>query len=337
MGKATEDFFWRRLHSLSGLFLVLFLIEHLLTNSEAALFIGEDGHGFVKMVNLIHSLPYLPFIELFLLGFPIILHAAWGLKYLQGAQINSFPGNGSSPSLGGYLRNQAFTWQRVTSWILLFGIAFHVFEMRFEHYPVEAKTMDHKNYMVHQNMDKGLYTLSKRLHVELYDGVHIANMRNGFEEKWTRHNKIIEKEQRKQEGRSLVQSPKKVMFDPERDLLLEKIQNYQIKDNWIKAMESIEVREGEVVAVAPNFGTATLLVVRDTFKSPLMVALYTIFVLAAVFHAFNGLWTFLISWGIVMNPRAQRKARVLTMTLMVLIAFLGLTSVWGTYWINLRY
>lgn len=33
-------FIWRRAHSLTGLWLVLFLIEHLLTNSQAALFLA---------------------------------------------------------------------------------------------------------------------------------------------------------------------------------------------------------------------------------------------------------------------------------------------------------
>lgn len=59
-----KAFIWRRLHSLMGLWLVLFLIEHLLTNSQAALWLGDNGRGFVNMVNAIHNLPYLEVIEL---------------------------------------------------------------------------------------------------------------------------------------------------------------------------------------------------------------------------------------------------------------------------------
>ena len=114
-----KAYLWRRLHSLSGFFLVLFLCEHLLTNSEAALFIGEDGKGFVRMVNFIHSLPYLPMIEIFLLGFPIAVHALYGIQYLRTAEPNSMSGQGKKPEFS-YPRNRAYTWQRITSWIAAF-------------------------------------------------------------------------------------------------------------------------------------------------------------------------------------------------------------------------
>src|SRR4051812_29543012 len=110
-----KAFIWRRVHSLAGLWFVLFLIEHLLTNSQAALFIGDNGSGFVEAVNFIKSLPYLPVIEIFLLGVPFLVHAIWGVKYLLTSKFNSFPADGSTPSLPQYPRNQAFTWQRITS------------------------------------------------------------------------------------------------------------------------------------------------------------------------------------------------------------------------------
>ena len=83
--------------------------------------------------------------------------------------------------------------------------------------------------------------------------------------------------------------------------------------------------------MAPSFGIAELLMVRDTFKSPLMILLYTGLVLAACFHGFNGLWTFMISWGITLTARSQRLMRTLATGLMVLVTFLGLAAIWGTY------
>ena len=53
-------FIWRRVHSLMGLWLVLFLMEHLLTNSQAALLLGDNGKMFVQMVNGLHNLPFFP-------------------------------------------------------------------------------------------------------------------------------------------------------------------------------------------------------------------------------------------------------------------------------------
>ena len=119
-------FLWRRAHSLTGLWLVIFLIEHLLTNSQAALWIGDNGLGFIQAVNSLKELPHLQAIEIFLLGVPLLVHGLWGVKYLMTSKMNSFASDGSSPSLPQYPRNRAYTWQRITSWILLVGIAAHV-------------------------------------------------------------------------------------------------------------------------------------------------------------------------------------------------------------------
>jgi succinate dehydrogenase / fumarate reductase cytochrome b subunit len=265
-------FIWRRLHSFTGFFLVLFLIEHLLTNSQAALFFGDDGSGFISAVNSIHSLPYLEVIELFLIGAPLLIHMVWGIQYLRTSKINSYKSDGSTPSLGEYPRNRAYSWQRITSWILLIGIIAHVVQMRFVEYPVTSGRGESKTYMVKVSMDAGLPAVADRLNVQLSHA----------------------------------------------------------------AADKQPLPENQVIAVAHSFGTASLLVVRDTFKSPGIAVLYTILVLAASFHAFNGLWTFLISWGIILTARAQQLAKRATTVLMILIAFCGLIAIWGTYWINLR-
>src|ERR1700722_9315638 len=90
-------FIWRRLHSLMGLWLVLFLIEHLLVNSQAALLLGNSGRGFVDMVNSIHNFPYLPVIDFTLLGLPIANHKIWGVKYLFSSKFNAHKTDGSTP------------------------------------------------------------------------------------------------------------------------------------------------------------------------------------------------------------------------------------------------
>lgn len=263
--RIPRAFFWRRMHSLTGFWFLLFLIEHLVVNSQAALFIGDDGSGFIRAVGEIKNLPYLPFIELFLLGFPILIHLIWGIEYLRTAKPNSFATDGSSPSLAEYPRNQAYTWQRITSWILLFAVLAHVVHMRFVDYPGTIKEGEHKFYTVRLTDDSGLRSVAHRLNVRLEP------------------------------------SP-----------------------------------SGELLAVVPDFGTAELLMVRETFKMPIMIALYTIFVLAACYHGFNGLWTFLITWGVCLTERSQRIARRFANVLLFLVAFLGLSAIWLTYWINLK-
>lgn len=262
-------FIWRRLHSLTGLFITLFLIEHLLVNSQAALFVGDDGWGFVRAVNNIHDLPYLPLLEIFLLGVPILLHMAWGIVYLRTSEQNAFGRTENKPYLPEYPRNRAYSWQRITSWILLVGIIAHVVHMRFVEYPKTVSKGAEKEYFVRLKSDEGLPTLAGRL---------------GF----------------------------KIINPPQH-------------------------QNNEIIAVTSSFGMAELLIVRETFKSPLMIALYTIFVLAAAFHGFNGLWTFMISWGVTLSERSQRGMLRVAQFLMVLVAFLGLAAIWGTYWINLKF
>jgi succinate dehydrogenase / fumarate reductase, cytochrome b subunit len=332
MTTLSKPFIFRRLHSLTGLFLVLFLLEHLLTNSQAALFIGEDGYGFIKMVNSIHGLPYLPFIEAFLLGVPFAIHMVWGIQYLKTGRINSFPSDGSTPALGEYYRNQTYTWQRITSWILLIGVVAHVVQMRFLNYPDHTGTGPQTTYLTSVSMDDGLYTLSERLDFELFDEKKIYEEKILLE-KFTKSSSYDDASI----DMDLFEIPKKTFYDPDKEEYLEEVQEYQQKKEWLGVLQSHPIVEGEVIVESSSFGTVTLLIVRDTFKNPLMLALYTVFVLAACFHASNGFWTFLITWGIAVTPHSQNKMRTLTTGLMCLLAFFGLASIWGTYWINLKY
>lgn len=304
-----RDFIWRRAHSLTGIWLVLFLIEHLLTNSQAALYIGDNGQGFVSSVNWLKNLPYLQVIEIFLLGVPFLIHGIWGVRYLFTGEFNSFRTDGSKPSLPQYPRNQAYTWQRITSWILLFGIIAHVVHMRFIEYPVSASLDGKEYYMLPVNVDNGLYPLSKRLDFELYD-----------------QQKIHDYTSKTPEMPAAAPSTPDEMIAAQKSLQ---------EIAWSAALQKRKLAENQVLIVSPSFGTAELLMVRDTFKSPVMIFLYTGLVLAACFHAFNGLWTSMISWGVTLTAASQRLMRKITVVLMVLVTFLGLAAIWGTYWINL--
>lgn len=306
-------FIWRRAHSLTGLWLVLFLMEHLFTNSQAALFIGEDGKGFVNAVNFLKNLPYLPVIEMVLLGIPFLIHGIWGIRYLLTAQYNSFSTDGTTPALPQYKRNQAYTWQRITSWILLVGIVAHVIHMRFLEYPTSASLNGQDFYMSRVEADSGVYPLSKRLGFEMYTQQQI---------------------QEKKEKISLAPLISIQHESNPKELVL--VQEQIEEQKWIAAAEKWSLKEGQVIAVSPSFGVAELLIVRDTFKSPTMILLYTGLVLAACFHAFNGLWTGMITWGITLTARSQMLMRSFAVSLMILITLLGLAAIWGTYWVNLR-
>lgn len=252
----SSTFIWRRVHSLMGFWLVLYLAEHLLVNSQAALWLGEEGNYFVRMVNSLESLPYLPVIEITLIGIPLVIHAVWGVHRALSAKLNVHDSSHRGPALP-YSRNRAFSWQRLTSWILLFGLLGHVIQMRF----LEAPRKVDETYEVQLRDDAELAPLARRLGVTL-----------------------------RTEG-------------------------------------------GRVIATAPTPGKVMLLMVRDTFKSLWMAIAYTIFLLAAAFHALNGFWTFLITWGAILSYRSQRAMIPMSILGMGLFTFLGCAAIWGSYWL----
>lgn len=329
----SYKFIWARIHSLLGLGIVIFLVEHLLTNSQAALWIGQDGIGFIRMVNWLHSLPYLHVLEISLLGVPILFHAGLGIRYAIMGRMNSFGSDRKKPILS-YGRNHAYSWQRLTSWVLLIGIILHVINFRFLHYPIEAKDNRSSFYLTRISMDKGLYTLSDRLNVRLFNHDAIANEKNSLAAMASKMSLVDQKLKEVNSQSNHMDSS--IAYEPEAASIYDSLQRFEEKKMWVTALEQRALSQNEVIAVCDTFGTATLLNVRDTFKDPIKGVLYTIFVLAAVFHGFNGLWTFLITWGAILKMGTQRMFTRICLVIMLLFGFLGLAAIWGSYWINLR-
>jgi len=322
-----KAFIWRRLHSLTGMWLVLFLLEHLITNSQAALLLGESGKGFVRAVNFIHNLPYLTVIEVALLGVPIFIHLCWGIKYARTAKPNSMHSDGSKPHLK-YSRNRAYTWQRITSWILVVLLILHIVKFRFLEYPHSVNSGPEPTYFVKVTMDPGLYTVANRLGVTLYNEPAIACMQSDLSKD--------QKQRTLDSAAETILKENSATYSAQDAVILQSVQQRQEKQAFVKALSNVKLKGNQVVAAAPQFGTASLLTVRDTFKSPWWGALYTVFVVSACFHAFNGLWTSMLTWGWVIREAAQTKARKMAIALMVIITFLGLAAVWGTYFLNLK-
>lgn len=330
---ALGPFIWRRIHSLTGFWIVLFLFEHLLVNSQAALWLGDSGREFVVLVNWIHDLPYLQVVEATLIGIPILVHMVWGIKYLFTAKYNSLPTTGRTPALHKLSRNQAYTWQRITSWILVVGIILHVAKFRFIDYPAALHQGAKSTYFVLLDMDRGLYTVAPRLNVSLYDAKAIDAEVSELKAR-SAELELLESAKFLKEAGGFP--PKAIEYEPQKAWLLETAQKLQQKVDVVQMLQRLHPSEGEVVAVCPTFGTASLLTVRDTFKHPIYSALYTLFVLAACYHGLNGFWTFLITWGLLVRYAAQKSMVNVNTFLMCVLIFLGLLSIWGTYLSNLR-
>jgi len=68
---------------------------------------------------------------------------------------------------------------------------------------------------------------------------------------------------------------------------------------------------------------------HEVVSNPTVFALYIVGVLAATFHFANGLWAFLVSWGITVGPRAQKISSNICMVIFVLVALLFLLSLFA--------
>ncbi|MBW4837911.1 MAG: succinate dehydrogenase cytochrome b558 subunit [Paenibacillaceae bacterium] len=69
-------------------------------------------------------------------------------------------------------------------------------------------------------------------------------------------------------------------------------------------------------------------VMHDIVNNPIFFVLYLIGVVSAAFHFTNGLWSFLVSWGVTVGPRAQRVSSYICMGLFVIV---GVMFVWSLF------
>ncbi len=115
-----QSFFWRRLHSLTGIVPVgLFLLEHFISNAEV--FNGAAAYN--AQVKFLTGLPFrigLEFVGIFI---PLAYHALYGLWIWWRGE-----GNVSDYSLVG---NWYYTLQRWTGILVFFYVTYHLATLRF--------------------------------------------------------------------------------------------------------------------------------------------------------------------------------------------------------------
>ena len=126
-----REFYLRRLHSLLGIIPVgLFVTQHLVVNHFAT----KGAESFNTAVHFMESLPFVLFLEWFVIYIPLMFHAFYGLYIAFTAKNN--------PQRFGTFRNWMFVLQRITGVILVVFIAWHIFETRFQ----KAIGADEVNY-----------------------------------------------------------------------------------------------------------------------------------------------------------------------------------------------
>lgn len=65
---------------------------------------------------------------------------------------------------------------------------------------------------------------------------------------------------------------------------------------------------------------------ENILTNPFMFWFYIIGVISAVFHFSNGLWSFLVSWGITQSPKSQKIATYATVLIFIAVSYLGVRT-----------
>lgn len=79
--------------------------------------------------------------------------------------------------------------------------------------------------------------------------------------------------------------------------------------------------------IAAAFGAeVNFQMMENILANPFMLGFYIVGVISAIFHFANGLWSFLISWGITMTPRSQQISTYVTMIIFVALSVVGVRA-----------
>src|SRR3954454_15687092 len=115
-----HSFFWRRLHSLTGIVPIgAFLVEHIVSNFETI----NGPLAYAQQVKFLNALPLVRVLEWGLIFIPLAYHALYGVFIaIRGrSNVNVYPWAG----------NWMYLSQRITGIIALLYIAQHVWRQRF--------------------------------------------------------------------------------------------------------------------------------------------------------------------------------------------------------------
>jgi succinate dehydrogenase / fumarate reductase cytochrome b subunit len=137
-----HSFFWRRLHSLSGIVPVgAFLLEHFVSNAFAT----NGPHAYADQVKFLTGLPFLIFLEVFGIYVPLLYHSLYGF-YIW---FRGEPNVASYPLHGNFM----YSAQRWTGGIAFLYMGWHTYTMRFSgiHLITNSQAAFHKVQMELQN------------------------------------------------------------------------------------------------------------------------------------------------------------------------------------------
>ncbi|WP_096153097.1 MULTISPECIES: succinate dehydrogenase cytochrome b558 subunit [Bacillus] len=113
------------------------------------------------------------------------------------------------------------------------------------------------------------------------------------------------------------------------------VSKYGYVRNWMFALQRItgvitlifvvwhvwETRIAAALGADVNYN-----MMAEILASPAMFWFYIVGVIATIFHFANGLWSFLVSWGITVTPRSQMIATYVTIGIFFALSYVGVRA-----------
>jgi succinate dehydrogenase / fumarate reductase cytochrome b subunit len=82
--------------------------------------------------------------------------------------------------------------------------------------------------------------------------------------------------------------------------------------------------------VAAAFGKEVdFQMMEDILSSPFMFVFYAVGIISTTFHFANGLWSFLVTWGITVSPRSQVISTYVTIVVFLVLSFVGVQTLFA--------
>ncbi|MDZ5470756.1 succinate dehydrogenase cytochrome b558 subunit (plasmid) [Bacillus sp. 31A1R] len=79
--------------------------------------------------------------------------------------------------------------------------------------------------------------------------------------------------------------------------------------------------------IAAAFGAeVNYQMMENILANPIMFWFYVLGVVSTIFHFANGLWSFMVSWGITVSPRAQVISTYVTIGIFIALSFVGIRA-----------
>ena len=114
------------------------------------------------------------------------------------------------------------------------------------------------------------------------------------------------------------------------------VNNFNTFRNWMFVLQRIT---GVIILIfivwhvwetriAAAFGAeVNFEMMENIVSNPFMLGFYIVWIVSAVFHFANGLWSFCVSWGITVTPRSQQISTYITMAFFVVLSIIGVRAI----------